>query len=102
MTVYLIGTITIDDREEYAKYEAGFIEPFQKYKGRALGVSEDPTVVEGAWPCTRTVLIEFPDREHAMGWYESPEYQAIIGHRHAASTADIVLIDAFDARLGQS
>jgi len=31
--------------------------------GKLLAVDEAPTVKEGDWPYTRTVLIEFPDAE---------------------------------------
>ena len=49
-------------------------------------------VLEGEWPCTRTVLLEFPSEEDAMSWYRSPEYQALARHRFGASFADIVMI----------
>ena len=32
-----------------------------KSSGKLLAVDEVPTVKEGDWPYTRTVLIEFPD-----------------------------------------
>lgn len=95
MSVFLIAQISIEDREEYAKYEEGFVEPFVKYGGRLLSGSEHPTILEGSWSCTRTVLIEFVDRAQAMQWYESPEYRAIIGHRLAASEGNVVLVDGY-------
>ena len=33
-------------------------------------------------------------REKALGWYHSDEYQELAKIRHAASTADFILIDA--------
>lgn len=91
--MYLIAQITIEDRAEYKKYEAGFVEVFQQHNGRVLSVSEEPEVLEGNWACTRTVLLQFPDREQAMAWYESPEYQAIIVHRLAASSGNVIIVD---------
>ncbi len=95
MSVFLMAQIEIHDREEYGKYEAGFAGPFAEYGGTVLSVSERPSVIEGRWPYTRTVLIEFPDREAADGWYNSPGYQAIIGHRQAASTANVIVVDGY-------
>jgi uncharacterized protein (DUF1330 family) len=96
MSVYLIAQITIEDRAEYQKYEAGFADVFRQHSGKVLSVSEDPELLEGSWACTRTVLLVFPDREQAMAWYESPEYQAIIGHRLAASSGNVVIVDQFN------
>lgn len=95
MSVYIIAQITIHDRAEYARYEAGFMEVFDRFAGELLAVSENPTVVEGVWPCTRTVLIRFPLQEEAQRWYASPEYQAIATHRFNASTGNAVIVDGF-------
>ena len=35
----------------------------------------------GEWAHARFVIVEFPSREAAEGWYRSPEYQNIIGLR---------------------
>lgn len=37
------------------------------------------------------VIIEFPDRESAKRWYESPEYQAIIPLRDSGMDSIFVL-----------
>ena len=92
MSVYFVAQITIHDRAGYSKYEAGFMPVFEKYNGRLLAVDEAPEVLEGAWNCTRTVLIEFPTREDALAWAGSADYQAIAKHRWAASTANIAMI----------
>lgn len=95
MSVYLVGKITIRDRSGYSVYEAGFMQVFEKYRGRLLAVDEEPETLEGAWNCTRTVLIEFPTREDALAWVSSDEYRALARHRWAASTADIAMIKSF-------
>lgn len=92
MSCYIIAQIKIHDRKEYEKYESGFDEIFKKYKGIIVAIDEDPVVLEGDWPYTRTVLIRFPNEEEARRWYESPEYQKLAEHRHRASTGNIVLV----------
>lgn len=96
MSVYLIARITIHDREEYGKYEAGFMEVFAKYSGTILAVDENPKVVEGEWDATRTVLVEFPSHEEADAWYQSDGYQAIVQHRFAAATSDIIRVTGME------
>ena len=96
MSVYIIAQISIHDRSGYNEYSDGFLEVFTRYKGELLVVSEDPQIVEGEWPYTRTVLIRFPSAEEARRWYESPEYQAIAQHRFRASKANAVLVEGLD------
>ena len=97
MSVYLIGNIWIEDRAEYQQYEAGFLEIFQRYAGKLLAVDEDQTVLEGQWPATRTVVIEFPDEAAARAWYESEAYQTLAKHRWASSQGDLALVKGFGA-----
>jgi len=96
VTHYIIAQIDIVDRETYAKYEAGFMEIFAKYDGTALAVDEDPKLLEGSWPHTRTVLISFPSEGQALDWYQSEEYQALAQHRFASSSANISVIKGLD------
>ena len=95
MTHYLIARIDINDRETYSEYEAGFMEIFSQYDGKMLSVDESPTLIEGEWPVSRTVLIEFPSKESAMAWYESEAYQTLAQHRFASSHGNIVLLEGF-------
>ena len=95
MTHYLIARIDINDRDEYSKYEAGFMEIFSQYDGKMLSVDEAPKLIEGEWPATRTVLVEFPSEESAMAWYQSDAYQTLAQHRFASSDGNIVLIKGF-------
>jgi uncharacterized protein (DUF1330 family) len=37
--------------------------------------------------------MEFPTREAAMAWYESDEYQAVIGKRLNSTKGFLVLVD---------
>ena len=93
---YLIAQIEITDRDTYAKYEAGFMEIFQRYKGKILSVDENIGVLEGDWPFTRTVLFEFPSREDALNWYNSEEYQLLAKHRFSASESNIIIVSGVD------
>lgn len=92
MPVYIVAEVTIDDRQEYGRYEAGFLAIFQRYRGELLAVEETPQVIEGEWKATRTVLLRFPDSAEAERWYRSPEYQAIAQHRWRASRANVALL----------
>lgn len=98
MTAYLLAEISIEDRARYGEYEDGFrtaevAAAIERTSARFIAVDEAQVSLEGEHPYTRTVLVEFPDAESARAFYESDEYQAIIGYRHAASTASVTIIN---------
>ena len=96
MKHYIVAQIEIIDREQYGNYESGFMQIFANYKGKMLAVDEQPKLLEGSWPCTRTVLIEFPSKEDALDWYQSEEYQTLAKHRFASSNANITMISGIE------
>jgi uncharacterized protein (DUF1330 family) len=53
--------------------------------------------LEGAWPHPRLVIIEFPSRAAAEGWYRSADYQKIISLRLSGSIGNVIIVDGHDA-----
>ena len=100
MSVYIVASIAVRDWEEYGKYQGGFLDVFQRYRGEVLAVSDAPQVIEGEWPFTRAVLIRFPDEAEARRWYESPEYQAIAAHRRRASDGVVIAFEGLPTPIG--
>ena len=62
---------------EVVEYLERIQDTLDPYDGRFLVHGPQVTVLEGDWPGT-VVVIEFPDRDAALRWYESPGYQAIL------------------------
>jgi uncharacterized protein (DUF1330 family) len=48
------------------------VEPFG---GKFIARGGKLTVLEGEWAHPRTVIIEFPSREAAEGWRNTPQYR---------------------------
>lgn len=94
MTVYIIAEFHIHTRREYDRYDDLFMGVFENYNGKLLSVNEAPTVLEGEWTSTRSVLIEFPSKSDAMAWMTSKEYIEIAKHRLAGSTGRARLVEA--------
>lgn len=92
MSIYIIAQFAIHDRELYSKYEEGFMDVFEKFDGRMLSVDEAPTLLQGEWSATRSVLIEFPSQQAAMDWMTSPAYLKIAKDRLAASTGNVIMV----------
>jgi uncharacterized protein (DUF1330 family) len=49
-------------------------------------------VLEGP-PADGVVIVEFPDRAAALGWYESPAYQEARAHRQKAGDYRVILVE---------
>ncbi len=97
MPAYIIAQVTIHDFAEYEKYLARIPETFVPFEGRVLVAADDEIeVLEGTWPRTHTVVLEFPSKGHAKRWYESPAYQSIVQHRFKAATSNLILADGWE------
>ena len=92
MTVYIIAQFKIHDRAGYDRYEENFMEVFEPFGGTMLSVDEDPTILQGEFDATRSVLMAFPSKQQAMAWLTSPEYQEIAKHRLEASVGKAILV----------
>jgi uncharacterized protein (DUF1330 family) len=92
VAAYVIAHLQVLDPERYDAYAANFLPILTRHGGRLLMVDEAVDVLEGPPAPGRHVVLQFEDRDAAHRWYQSPEYQAILGHRLAASTTHCVLI----------
>jgi uncharacterized protein (DUF1330 family) len=61
-----------------------------------LSVDEEPTVLQGEFDFTRSVLIEFPSADQAMAWMTSPQYQEIAKHRLEASIGNAIMVKGLE------
>ncbi|MFF5234925.1 DUF1330 domain-containing protein [Dactylosporangium sp. NPDC000521] len=93
MTVFAIAQISVHDRPRYERYVAQFMPVLKQYGGRLLAADERATVVEGAWPHDKLILMAFEDRAAFERWARSPEYQEISKDRVAATEGVVLLVD---------
>jgi uncharacterized protein (DUF1330 family) len=49
--------------------------------------------LEGA-PPQAVIMLEFPSMQAAKTWYESPQYQEALEHRHAGARCHAVLVES--------
>jgi uncharacterized protein (DUF1330 family) len=95
---FVVVQIEINDRAGYASYEsAPHQDIFDKFGARVIAIDEQVDTIEGRWPFTRTVIIEFPGKDAARFWYESEDYQAVVGQRHASAVSNLVLVSGYPA-----
>lgn len=93
MAAYVIVQETIHDPESFKEYGAQAPATLEGYGAKMLVRGGELTKLEGDWPHNVVIVIEFPDRAAAEGWYNSDAYQAILPIRHKAAVSNFVIVD---------
>ena len=93
---YWIAHITVTDPAAYDLYRSANGAPFARFGAKILVCAAPQTVVEGSMRA-RTVVIEFASLQTATDCYNSPDYQAAIALRQAASEGDVCIIEGWEA-----
>ena len=96
MPCYAVGHITVTNMDGYKEYAVQVPATIAKHGGRYLVRGGHTTVIEGEMAHDRHVVVEWPDRATAEGWYNSPEYQEILKIRLANSHGVMTLMDGFE------
>jgi uncharacterized protein (DUF1330 family) len=94
---YVILTEVISDPDGMAAYSRAAGPSIREGGATVLVVERQPEVVEGEWPATQTVVLEFESVEAARAWYRSESYQAAAKIRQDAAECDVVIVSGFDA-----
>ena len=93
MSVYLVVNSTIDNPELLDEYVQGAGATLGIVPLKLIAIDAESTTIEGRPPGPRTVILEFESEADFHAWYDSPEYQAVVGKRHAATTGFAVLVN---------
>jgi uncharacterized protein (DUF1330 family) len=97
MSAYLIVNYDVDNPELYGEYQQGATPALKIGSGcNVLVFDPNSEQLEGEGAGKQTVVLEFESMEKAKEIYESGEYQAVIGKRHAATSKHFaVLVNGF-------
>jgi uncharacterized protein (DUF1330 family) len=93
MSVYLVTQVKVLDPEKYKNYSQHGSSAAEQYGGRFLVEGGAPELIEGKWEYPRMAIVEFPDRESALAFYNSPEYQSAKEIRQTLADFNMVLVD---------
>jgi len=93
MKSYVIAAETISDAAMFGEYRKLVTSTIEQFGGRVIVRGGKFSLMEGDWPHRRVAIIEFPSREAAEGWYQSPEYQRIIPLRKNSTAGVLVIVD---------
>ncbi len=95
MAGYVILNNRVDDPEKMQEYLAAVYPTMQAHGAEVLILDDNAEVVEGTAPFPRVIMLKFESRDAARTWYSSPEYQAALPLRLAATQGFAVLCESF-------
>jgi uncharacterized protein (DUF1330 family) len=93
MKAYVIAAETAKDEAMFATYRKEVPATVVAFGGKFVVRGGQLTTLEGEWPHPRLVIIEFPSRSAAEGWYRSPEYQKIMPLRLNSTVGNVIIVD---------
>ncbi len=91
MAAYFIAQYVVNDADLYREYQGGAGPAVAKYGGEVVVFDVAAASMEGEPPGPQSVVLKFESAEQAQAWYNSEEYQAVVGKRLAATEGFAVL-----------
>jgi uncharacterized protein (DUF1330 family) len=98
MPAYVVVDIAVEDLEPYERYKQLAPSSIAGYGGRYIVRGGPTTQLEGTWQPSRLVVLEFPNAERALAWWNSPEYAPAKAIRQSCSKTEMLLIDGVTAQ----
>ena len=90
---YVVVDARSSDPERMVEYRRLAQLAVARYGGRYLVRGGPYETLEGRWQPQRLVVLEFPDRNAARTFYDSPEYLAARAVREGVSDFDMLLVE---------
>ena len=90
---YFVIEVRVFDPQGMAPYKAQVEATFVAHGGQRVVAGAVPEILEGSPSEGRVVIVRFPSLAHAHAWHDSPEYQAILGHRLASAHSRAYLVE---------
>lgn len=91
MAHFFIAQYEVNNGALYAEYQGGAGPTLAQYGGELVAFDVAAETMEGTSPGPQTVVIKFESADAAKRWYNSDEYQAVVGKRLEATSGYAVL-----------
>ena len=94
MTTYLVVDTVLTDPALYEQYKLRAKPIVEKYGGEYLARGGPLSIKETAlWSPSRVVLIRFPTSDQAQAFYQSDEYQAVLGLSERSARRTVFFVE---------
>lgn len=80
MSAYFVFNYQINNRDAYEPYLGEVPKTLQAHGAEILAADFESEAIEGDAKRV-TIVLKIPSKESALNWYQSPDYQEIIGLR---------------------
>ncbi len=97
MAAYFIAQYVVKNPDLYREYQAGAGPTIQASGAELVSFDVAAETIEGTPPGPQTVIIKFESTEAAKAWYNSDEYQAVVGKRLEATEGFAVIAQSMNA-----
>jgi uncharacterized protein (DUF1330 family) len=97
MAAFFVAQYAVTDPDLYREYQAGAGPTIQAHGGELVSFDVAAEGVEGTAPGPQTVILKFESTEAVKAWYNSADYQAVVGKRLAASSGFAVISQSMNA-----
>ena len=91
MPAYFIAQYVVNDSDLYGEYAQGARPTLDAHGGELLAIDIAVETIEGKPPGPQTVILKFDSVEKIKEWYNSPDYQKVVGKRLAATEGFAVI-----------
>lgn len=99
---FSIVRVEVRDGKAFGEYVVGHAPTIAAAGGRFLAAGATPQSIEGEWPARRMVIHQWPRAQAFLDWYDSAAYAPWKRLRHAAASADVVLLQGVAGSAPQS
>ena len=96
MAAYFIAQYVVNDPKLYREYQVAAGSTIQAAGGEVVAFDVAAKTIEGTPPGPQTVIVKFESTQALTAWYESPEYQAVVGKRLAATKGFAVIAQSMN------
>ena len=97
MSAYVVVEFTVKDPDVYREQYAGPAGKTAQAHGAEVLAAGNWEMLDGDTGFSAGVVVQFPDHESALNWYNSPEYQHLIEVRGLAMDARFRLLSGLPA-----
>lgn len=95
MVALFVIELTVKNADKLKEYSTQTPAILKKYNGELLMKGKASQIHASTNPSVAydtVVVFQFPSKEDAMGWYNSPEYQALLSLRDEAMDSSFKLV----------
>lgn len=92
MNAYVVVDLTPQDKEKMQQYSAAAAATIAEYQGEFIAKGAIEALGQNELSFSTKVIIQFPNKEKALAWYQSDAYQKIIPLRDQGMKSQFHLV----------